>query len=162
MTSGDQLLKTELPQIFREFSEQRAGTRFMVVCRSRSRRKHDKFLPKNSVCTWYFNIESIDEIESPVRADVGVVLNQIEHMRRTDAMHLISQLRDQHCRKVLVSMTEGVFSDQELLALGYIKQERPSSDGQFYLFDPDLFFEKREWNTPENWAHPDNFNKSRW
>ena len=160
--SGDQLAETELPQIFTEFSEQGAGTRFMVVCRSRSRCKHDNFLPENSVCSWYFNIRSVDEIDSSERADVGIVLNQIEHMRRTDAMHLLSRLRDQHCRKVLVSITEDVFSDQELLALGYIKQQRPSLDGRFYLFDPELFFEKREWNTPESWAHPDNFDKSRW
>ena len=156
------MAETELPSIFEEFSADKANSRFLVVCRSRSRRKHDEFLPAESVCDWHFNIKSIDEIESPERADVGIVFNQLEHMRRTDAMHLLSRLRDQHCRKVLVYITSDIFSEQELLALGYIKQERPSSDGRYFLFDPELFFETRDWNTPANWAHPGNFNKNRW
>ncbi len=162
MKSGDHIIETELPRLFEEFSAESGTRRLMVICRSRSRRRRDEFLPPETECSWYFNIKSLDDIGSPERADVGIVLNQIEHMRRTDAMHLLSRLRDQYCRKVLLLMASNTFTEQELLALGYIRQERPSTDGQFYLFDPDIFFERREWNTPANWAHPQNFNKSRW
>lgn len=162
MTSGDQLIKEEIPKIFSEFSKSGKPNRFLILCRSRSRRKRTDGLPEGAESQWYFNIRSVDEIEAPERFDLGIVLNQIEHMRRTDAMHLLSRMRDQYCRSVLARIEGDMFSDQELLALGYIRQKRPSDDGRYYLFDPDLFFERREWNTPEHWAHPQNYGKQRW
>lgn len=160
--SGDMLARAELPGIFGDFYAPGDRNRFLVVCRSRSRKKYEEFLPGNSSCSWFFNIRSADEIEIEERSDLGIVLNQIEHMRRPDAMHLLSRMRDQFCQRVLVSMNRDIFTDQELLALGYIRKERPSSDGRYYLFDPDIFFESRDWNTPEHWAHPDNFTRNRW
>ena len=162
MTSGDHLIETELPAIFRDYAGNEDCRRIMVVCRSRSRRKNPAGLPDTASCTWYFNIASIDDIRPIDRADMGIVLNQIEHMRRPDAMHLLSRMRDQFCNKVLARVGSKMFTDQELLALGYIRQDRPHTDGNYYLFDPAVFFEKREWNTPQNWAHPENFGKRRW
>ncbi|MBT8080648.1 MAG: hypothetical protein KJO31_18855 [Gammaproteobacteria bacterium] len=160
--SGDQLIESELPAIFGDYAGDENCKHFLVVCRARSRRKNCTGLPANATCTWYFNIASVDDIRPIDRADMGIVLNQIEHMRRPDAMHLLSRMRDQFCYKVLARIDSGAFTDQELLALGYIRQERPHSDGHYYLFDPAVFFEKREWNTPQHWAHPENFTKRRW
>ncbi len=162
MRSGDQLAEAELPRLFTEFSDVDKSRRFLVVCRSRSRHRHDEFLPANSKCAWFFNIKSVDEIDAPERADLGIVLNQIEHMRRTDAMHLLSRMRDQYCHRVLVSITRKIFSERELLALGYIKQKHPSPDGHFYLHDPDFFFERREQSMPYSQAYTDDIKIDRW
>ena len=162
MISGDRLIENEIPKIFSESATTGKYRSFLVICRSRSRRKQEDKLAQNAESLWYFNIRSIDELDVQERCDLGIILNQIEHMRRTDAMHLLSRMRDQYCRSVLARIEGDIFTDQELLALGYIKQERPSLDGRYYLFDPELFFERRDWNTPEHWAHPGNFSKRRW
>ncbi|MCK5325235.1 MAG: hypothetical protein KAJ57_04480 [Woeseiaceae bacterium] len=103
-----------------------------------------------------------DGIPQTLRADLGIVVGQLETMTRFEGMQLLSRLRDIHCTRVLLVYEGNEWSRDELLALGYLESKRPSGDGRCYLFDPDLFNQPRDWNNPSNWANPENFRKYRW
>ena len=107
-------------------------------------------------------LESYSEIPDEIRADVTVVVDQLEHMNKDAGAHLLSRLRDVHSRRVLLILTDDDWSREELLALGYLQIERPSQDERLFLHDPAQFHEPREWNNPSDWAHPENFKKRRW
>ena len=154
--------QSDLKDVLGYFREAEKDSQFLVVCKTGPKDSPDLDLPAGSSCTWRSGIESVDEVPDSDRADLGVVFNQIEFMQKPAAVHLLSRLRDRHCTRVVLCMTSPIFSERELLALGYIEQNRPSTDGRFFLFDPAVFFERREWNSPDGWANPQNFNRERW
>ena len=133
---------------------------FLVVSRTEPPLPLEQYFPDDSLVQWLCQVHTADDIVAVDRADLGIVFDQIEHMDRAEAIHLLGRLRDQHCRRVLLQCENEMFSKQDFLALGYI--EHPSEYGHLYLHDPDQFFERREWNTPDKWAHPENFKKNRW
>lgn len=136
--------------------------RILVISRSERPKHFAQCFPASDSLEWRSGIRSIDDLETIERADLGLIFDQLEHMDKSDASQLLGRLRDRHCLGVLLHYGARDFSNQEFLALGYIEQKRPSRDGRLFLFDPDLFFVRRDWNTPEFWAHPENFNKNRW
>lgn len=75
---------------------------------------------------------------------------------------VLGRLRDRHARRVLVEDLNASLSARELLALGFVGVTGDASSGTLYLHDPEDFFPKRDWNTAENWANPENFGKYRW
>ena len=111
-------------------------------------------------------ITSAAEVDNEIRADIAVVVNQLESMSKSDGTHLLSKLRDLISNRVLLLFRGDGWTSGELLALGYQqiqqKEKRPSKDGRCYLYDPNYFHEPREWNNKANWANPENFNKYRW
>lgn len=111
---------------------------------------------------WESDIDLASEIDTRQRADLGVVLDQVEHMTSPEDIHLLAALRDRHCVRVALQINTDKITDRELLALGYTKQRSRPEDGRRYVFDPAIFFERRDWNTPDHWAHPENFDKKRW
>lgn len=152
----------ELRSVLAVLITQRRKIRFLVVSRSERPLTPQQYFPNNSSLEWLDDILSPDDIGLVERADMTIVFDQLEHMEKTEGVHLLSRLRDHHSKRVLLHCADQVHSIQELFALGFIKQKRPSKDGHFYLFDPDLYFERRDWNTPNKWAHPENFKKYRW
>lgn len=107
-------------------------------------------------------IESADDIPAAVRADVALVVDQLEHMSKFEGAHMLARLRDIHCGRVVLILADDAWEPVELLALGFIQVQRPAACGRVYLFDPDRFNEQREWNNPSDWANPENFRKYRW
>ena len=75
---------------------------------------------------------------------------------------VLGRLRDRHARRVLVEDVNASLSARELLALGFVGGTGDEPSGRLYLHDPEDFFPKRDWNTAENWANPENFGKYRW
>jgi hypothetical protein len=118
------LKQSELKDVLGHFRDAEKDSQFLVVCKTAPKEPPEPGLPAGSTCTWRSRIESIDELPASDRADLGVVFDQIEFMQKTAAMHLLSRLRDRHCTRVVLCMTRPIFSERELLALGYIEQRR--------------------------------------
>ena len=154
--------QSDLQDVLRYFRDAETDFRFLIVSNADPNDAPETHLPPGTSCTWLTGMQSIDDIPGSDHADLGVVFDQVEFMQKTAAMHLLSRLRDRHCKRVVLCVTSPIFTQRELLAMGYIEQKCPSIDGRFFLFDPTLFFERREWNSPEDWANPKNFNRDRW
>jgi len=152
----------QLPSILDEFARTGADSIFLVVSRTNPPLPLEQLFPGGSSVEWLCHVCSADDIIAVTRADLGIVFDQLEHMEKEEAAQLLGRLRDHHCKRVLFHCAVQTHSKRELLALGYIEQKRPSDDGHLYLFDPELFFERRAWNSPDQWANPDNFKKYRW
>ncbi len=152
----------ELRSVLAELFTQNQDKRFLVVSRSEPRSTPEQYFPDDSSVAWLSDIQSADDIGIIERADLTIVFDQLEHMEKTEGVHLLSRLRDHHSQRILLHCADRVHSNQELLALGFIGRKHPSDDGRLFLFDPYLFFERRDWNTPDKWAHPENFTKRRW
>lgn len=152
----------ELRSNFAALTSQIGTRRFLVVSRTKPPANPERYFPDESSIEWLSDLCSFDDLGKPKRADLGFVFDQLEHMGKAEGAHLLSRLRDCHCRVVLLHYTGKEFSNRELLALGFIEQGCLSTGGHLFLFDPDIYFERREWNTPEKWARPENFRKFRW
>ena len=152
----------QLPSVLDVFAKVNEEKAYLVVSRSEPPLPMEQFFPVASSVEWLCHVQSAEDVVAVERADLSIVFDQLEHMEKTEAVHLLSRQRDQHSKRVLLHCADQTHSKQELMALGFIEQERPSSDGRFFLFDPDLFFQRRDWNTPDKWAKPENFKKYRW
>ena len=103
-----------------------------------------------------------EDLPRTLRVQLGIVVLPLASMPRKDSEQLLSRLRDVHCEKVvLLDMGVG-WAPDDLRALGYLELEHQPPGGRYYLFDPDLFNQPREWNNPTDWANPENFRKYRW
>jgi hypothetical protein len=90
--------------------------------------------------------------------DLGVILD----LEDADEA-LLGRLRDLHTRRLVVSgAAAGLFEPRRMLALGFERHPSPEAPCGAYLYDRDSFNRVREWNSPEHWANPDNFDKYRW
>ena len=114
------------------------------------------------------SVEAYEVISAPgdlphaLRAQLGIVVAQLDHIQHATADQLLSRLRDVHCERVVFLDTASVWSPDVLRSLGYLELKRPSIDGRCYLYDPDLFNQPRDWNNSSDWANPENFGKYRW
>ncbi len=90
--------------------------------------------------------------------DLGLVL-----ALATPDESLLGRLRDLHTRRLLVTGDAARhFEPRRMLALGFEHHPSPDAAGGAYLYDRDRFNRQREWNSPDNWANPENFDKYRW
>lgn len=90
--------------------------------------------------------------------DLGLVLD----LAAADES-LLGRLRDLHTRRLLVAGEAARrFEPRRMRALGFEHHPSPDADGGAYLYDRDSFNREREWNSPDNWANPENFDKYRW
>jgi hypothetical protein len=152
----------QLPAILAAFAKANEERDYLVVSRSEPPLPLERLFPDDSTVQWLCHIQTADDLVAVNRVDLGIVFDQLEHMEKRDGEHLLSRLRDQYCRRVLLHCRREIHSVRDLLALGYMEQESPSRDGPFFLFDPELFYEQRDWNSPAKWANPENFKKYRW
>ncbi len=76
------------------------------------------------------------------------------------ATQLLGRLRDSGVARTAVSDPTPLFAVSEMLALGYIAVA--DSAYRVFLYDPDEFFSRREWNDARDWANPENFRRYRW
>ena len=152
----------KLLSILEEFGRAGQESNYLVISRTEPPLPLKQSFPDDASVEWLCHVHSAADVVAVKRAHLSIVFDQLEHMLRQEGTHLLSRLRDQHSNRVLLHCSDQIYSNQELLALGFIVQKRPSSDGRFYLFDPDVFFQRRDWNTPDKWANPENFKKHRW
>lgn len=103
-----------------------------------------------------------DDIPLGRQAELGIVAGQLENMSPPNDVALLCRLRDCNCSRILLWLSGERPTAQELLAIGFYRDTNVSGDGRLFRYDRDEFFEPRQWNTPEDWAHPENFHKNRW
>lgn len=128
-----------------------------------SSRSADDFVPPDNVrIDWHGEVRRANDLAGAPRAGLGILFDQVRRMTPREVVLLLSSLRDRYCRRVVVAEPDLELGDRRLLALGYIRQETAVAGRPVYLYDPGAFFERREWNTPEYWAHPEAFDKRRW
>lgn len=94
--------------------------------------------------------------------EAAIVLLELLPRDAGAVAQVLGRLRDRHARRVLVEDLNASLSARELLALGFVGVTGHESGGRLYLHDPEDFFPKRDWNSAENWANPENFGKYRW
>lgn len=152
----------QLPSILAAFGKAGEEKDYLVISRTQPLLPLKESFPEGSSVEWLCHVHSAEDVVAVMRADLSIVFDQLEHMAKEDGEHLLGRLRDQHSKRVLLHCADQMHSDQELLALGYIRQRRSFDDGRLFLFDPEMFFERRDWNTPDKWANPENFKKYRW
>lgn len=110
---------------------------------------------------WLSGVSRYEDLDGLEPTGLAVVFDQLEHMEKTAAQHLLAQLRDRYADRVIAIDAMEVFSVGDFLALGFERLEDDTL-GRAFIYDPDSPSRQREWNNPDNWANPDNFNKYRW
>ena len=77
-------------------------------------------------------------------------------------LELLAGLRNRLVPRILFRPAAAVADDEAhaLRALGFVARGR--SDAPLFDYDLDTTNAARDWNTPESWAHPGEFNKRRW
>lgn len=106
------------------------------------------------------------------RFDYAVLSHALETVAPSEGAALIARIRDVHCHRFALACRhtdahhrEGEWSEPELLALALTLHRRVKEDGiwhSVYTYDVDTYNPNREWNSPENWANPENFRRYRW
>jgi hypothetical protein len=95
-------------------------------------------------------------------ADLAVLAAPAGGLLQPGLTQVLARLRDQLAGRVLVTSDEASPSGavrRHLLSLGY--QPLDGLPGCFG-FDLASYNPPRDWNTPEHWAHPENFDRYRW
>jgi hypothetical protein len=85
----------------------------------------------------------------------------------SQALHLLSSLRDLHARQVLAFIPVDAFRWQaaDLLALGMQRHARFEQEQQLieaWSFDIKTYKPVPDWLNPRFWANPENWNRFRW
>ena len=85
----------------------------------------------------------------------------------SQALHLLSSLRDLHARQVLAFIPIDAFNwhAADLLALGMQRHARFEQEQQLieaWSFDIKTYKPVPDWLNPRFWANPENWNKFRW
>jgi DNA-binding transcriptional LysR family regulator len=116
--------------------------------------------------------QALAELKEMGRFDYAVLSRALEPLAPEDGAALIARVRDIHCHRFALACRhtdahhrEGEWSEPELLSLALKLHRRVREDGVWhsvYTYDVDSYNRKRDWNSPENWANPENFRRYRW
>ncbi len=106
------------------------------------------------------------------RFDYAILSHALEVLEPSEGAALLARIRDVHCHRFALACRhtdahhrEGEWSEPELLALALTLHRRVREDGvwhSIYTYDVDTYNPRRQWNSPENWANPENFRRYRW
>lgn len=114
---------------------------------------------------------AVAALASMGRFDDALVTGALETLPLAEATALIARLRDVHCHRFAVCYRrpgeeEPQWNDGRFRGLTLALHRRVTGPGggetSIYTYDIDTYNRRREWNTPENWAHPGNFHRWRW
>lgn len=107
-------------------------------------------------------VAGLEDLAGLEPADVAVLACPAGRLLEPGLTQVLARLRDQLAGSVIVSCgdtaPEGAVR-RHLLSLGY--QPLDGLPGCFG-FDLGSYNPPRDWNTPEHWAHPENFDRYRW
>lgn len=121
------------------------------------------------------NIRSLGSVEAckqiDGRYDMAILSTTWEDLGGADIQHLLAELRNVHSNRIELLLapakqgTERSSQLKTLLALGFRQAGGCADDnaqGNWYRYDLAHYNRKRAWNSPENWANPQNFHRFRW
>lgn len=108
------------------------------------------------------------------RYDMGVVTDTVEYMDKSDAVRLLSRLRDLYTARFCVAVRIGrdwpgltsTWSRNELLGIGMMLVNSYGDDSSrplhLYKYDIATYKPTPGWLNPDDWANPELWNKYRW
>jgi hypothetical protein len=105
------------------------------------------------------------------RFDYAFVTDALASLDVSEGMALLARLRDLHCHRFAVThrhapAEDDPWTDGRFLSLTLALHRRiTEGDGietSVYAYDIDTYNRRREWNSPEDWANPQNFHRWRW
>jgi len=135
----------------------------------------DDYLTQHNTCTAeYIGAKDIlERLNGLGRYDLVIVSQTIELMSRSDAMHLISKLRDLHSQRLVLFVSIGdswqnsvsQWKKRDLLSLGLIQlNDYEGEAGPIHIYGYDILTYKTcpDWLNSRFWATPNLFGKHWW
>ena len=108
------------------------------------------------------SVAGLDDLAGLEPADVAVLVAPAGRLLEPGLTQVLARLRDQLAGRVLVKVggsgVDGAVS-RHLRALGYLPLDGMPG---YFGFDLASYNPPRDWNTPEYWANPENFDRYRW
>lgn len=113
---------------------------------------------------WLANVAGPGDLPADRLFDLGLIHDALEHIDAGKAVQVLARLRDQVCREVVLELehSDATPGAGDLLALGFERLEPRPGAATLYRYDVDSYNPAREWNTAEDWANPENFDRYRW
>lgn len=108
------------------------------------------------------------------RYDMGIVTETVEYMDKSEAVLLLSRLRDLYTARFCVALRMGgdwpgvasTWSRNELLGIGMMLVNSYNDDSgrplHLYKYDIATYKPTPGWLNPDDWANPELWNKYRW
>ena len=108
--------------------------------------------------------DALTQLAQATRFELGVVAGALGGLSPTQARGLLAALRDRLCTTTwVVERADSAWGRSELLSLAFT-QRGESPCGSWRLYDHDIasYNPERDWNNPDHWANPENFDRYRW
>lgn len=104
------------------------------------------------------------ELAALGRFDFAVVADLVETLEAGQAEAVLGRLKNLHVDRfmLVVDPNRSCLGRDALLAMALAPYEPLEDRRLAWLYDIDRYNPEREWNNPEDWAHPENFGKYRW
>lgn len=98
------------------------------------------------------------------RFDFAIVAELAERLDAAAAGAVLGRLKNLHTDRyvLLVDPAHASLDRDALLALALLPLEQLTDGRIAWLYDIDRYNPERRWNNPDNWAHPQNFDRFRW
>lgn len=97
------------------------------------------------------------------RFDCALVGGIAELLPAREAAELVGRLKNLHAPRflLLADLVRSSLDRDALLALALRPAGALDDDLALWLYDVDRYNPERNWNNPDDWAHPENFDKYR-
>ncbi|HUG99421.1 MAG TPA: DUF6231 family protein [Gammaproteobacteria bacterium] len=98
------------------------------------------------------------------RFDYAIVSELVERLDVPTAETVLGRLKNLHTDRfvLLADPARSCLGRDALLALALAPSERLDDGRIAWCYDIDRYNPERDWNNPEDWAHPKNFDRFRW
>jgi|SRR6056297_3505220 len=108
--------------------------------------------------------DALDTLATLGRFDFAVVCDLLEQVDESTAEAVLGRLKNLHTDKflLLADPTRSCLGREALLALALAPFERLDDGRIAWRYDIDEYNPERRWNNPDDWAHPENFQRFRW
>ena len=111
----------------------------------------------------------LTELEPDLRYDAAIVSDIFEQLPHESVRALIARLRDVQTAALMLVVNaehaERYWSEQEFLSLGLANRglyRFQDKTYRVYTFDINSYKQTPDWLNPNNWAHPERWEKHRW
>ena len=123
--------------------------------------------PPGDCGTEVTRIPAADALESLAklgRFDFAVVCDLLEQVDEPTAEAVLGRLTNLHTDRflLLADPAQSCLGREALLALALAPFERLDDGRIAWRYDIDEYNPERRWNNPDDWAHPENFQRFRW
>ncbi|NGX15047.1 DUF6231 family protein [Wenzhouxiangella sp. XN24] len=108
--------------------------------------------------------DALDTLATLGRFDFVVVCDLLEQVDEPTAEAVLGRLKNLHTDRflLLADPARSCLGREALLALALAPFERLDDGRIAWRYDIDEYNPERRWNNPDDWAHPENFQRFRW